>query len=139
MKGNIGREDKRRTKLIMDSRLNGKNKTITRNTWTVSLMRNGTDFVKWTKRKLVEIDRKTIKAMTMNKKLQPVSDVDRLYVSRMEMEGGRGLTGCKMLVKVEENSLGCYVKHHIEILIVAVRISNTVHGENFLQPKKKKK
>ena len=69
----------------------------------------------------------------MNKELHPRSDVDRLYVSRIE--GGRGLIGCKMCVKVEENSLGWYVKHHIEPLIVAVRISNTVPSGNSTQPK----
>ena len=37
----------------------------------------------------------------MNKELHPRSDVDRLHVSRME--GGRGLIGCKMYVKAEEN------------------------------------
>ena len=71
--------------------------------------------------------------MTMNKELHPRSDVDRLYVSRME--GGRGLIGCKMCVKAEENSLGWYVKHHSEPLVVAVRISSTVLSENSTQPK----
>ena len=75
-----------------------------------------------------EIDRKTKKVMTMNKELHSRSDVDRLYVFRME--GGRGLIGRKVCVKLEENSLGWYVKHHIEPLIVAVRISNTVPSEN---------
>ena len=67
----------------------------------------------------------------MNKELCPRSHVHRLYVSRME--GGRGLIGCKMCMKAVENSLGWYVKHHIETLIVAVRISNTVASENFTQ------
>ena len=40
-----------------------------------------------------------------------------------------------MCVKAEENSLGWYVKHHNEPLIVAVRISNTVPSENSAQPK----
>ena len=40
-----------------------------------------------------------------------------------------------MCVKAEENSLKWYVKHHIEPLIVAVRISNTVPSENSTQPK----
>ena len=56
-----------------------------------------------------------------------------LYVSRMEE--GRGLIGCQMCVKAEENSLGWYVKHHIEPLIVAVRINNRVPSENARQPK----
>ena len=41
-----------------------------------------------------------------------------------------------MCVKVEENSLEWFVKHHIEPLIAAVRISNTVPSENATQPKR---
>ena len=40
-----------------------------------------------------------------------------------------------MCVKAEENSFRWYVKHHIEPLIVAVRISNTVPSENSTQPR----
>ena len=120
MKENFQREYLRRTKLIMKSRLNGRNKIIAINTWAVSLMRYGVGIVKWTKSKLDEIDRKTRKILTLN--------VDRLYVCRME--GGRGLIGCKVYVKVEKNNLGWYVKHQIEPLIVAVRISNFVLSEN---------
>ena len=43
-----------------------------------------------------------------------------------------------MSVKAEENSLGWYVKHHIEPFIIAVRISNTVPSENATQPKELK-
>ena len=73
-------------------------------TWAVSLMRYGTETVKWTKSELDELDWKSPKVMTMNKELHPRSDVDRLYVSRNE--GGRGLKRCKMHLKTEENSLG---------------------------------
>ena len=98
-------------------------------------MRYGAGIVKWTKSKLDETDRKTSKVLTLNKELHPRSDVDRFYVSRMEGEGG--LIGCKMCVKAKENSLGWYVKHHIEPLIVAVRIriNNTAPSENSMQPK----
>ena len=99
----------RKVESIMKSRLNGRNKIIATNTWAVPLMRYGAGIVKWTKSELDEIDRKIRKVMTMNKELHPRSDVNRLYVS----------------------SLRWYVKHHIEPLIVAVRISNTVPSENF--------
>ena len=79
----------RRTKLIIKSRLNGRNKIIAINTWAVSLMRYGAGIVKWIKNELDEIDRKTRKILTLNKELHPRNDADRLYVSRME--GGRGL------------------------------------------------
>ena len=44
-----------------------------------------------------------------------------------------------MCVKAEKNSLGCYVKHHTEPLIVAVKISNTLPGKNSTQPREFKK
>ena len=69
----------------------------------------------------------------MNKELHLRSDADRLYVSRMKR--GRGLIGCEMCVKAEENSLGWYVKNHIEPLTIAVGISNTVPSENSTQAK----
>ena len=68
----------------MKSRLNVRNKIIAINAWAVSLMRYGVGIVKWTKNKLDEIDRKPRKVMAVKKKLHPRSDVDRLYVSRME-------------------------------------------------------
>ena len=55
--------------------------------------------------------------------------MDRLYVSRIKRR--RGLIGLKMRV----NSFGWYDKHHIELLIVPVRINNTVPSENSTQAK----
>ena len=92
----------RRIKVIMRSTFNSRNKIIAINTWTVSLMRYGAGIVKWTKSELDKIGRKTRKVMTLNKELHPRSYVNRLYVSRIE--GGRGLIGCKLCVKAEENS-----------------------------------
>ena len=67
----------------MKSRRSCRNNIIAINIWVVSLIRYGAG--------IDEIDRKTRKVMTMNKKLHPRSDVDRLYVSRMK--GGRGFIG----------------------------------------------
>ena len=78
MKENFRREYLWRTKLIMKSRLSGRNKIIAINTWAVSLMRYGAGIVKWTKSEPDEIDRKTRKVMTLNKELHPTSDVNRL-------------------------------------------------------------
>ena len=49
--------------------------------------------MKWTKRELDEINRKTRKVMAMTQELHFRSDVDKLSVSRME--GGKGLTKLK--------------------------------------------
>ena len=55
------------------------------------------------------------------------------------MDRERGVIGCKTCVKAEENSLEWRARRHIESLIVAVRISNTVASENPTEPKKCKK
>ena len=62
--------------------------------------------------------------MTMNKKFHPQSDIDQLYVPWSK--GGRGLIDCKTCVITDENSLGWYVKNHVEPLFVAVKDSNTI-------------
>ena len=100
-------------------------------------MTYGAGIVKWTKSELDEIDRKTRKAMAMNKELHPRSYVDKLHVSRME--GARGLIGCKTCAIAEGNRFGWYVRHHTELLIVTIRISNLVHSENSIQLKRFKK
>ena len=127
MKENFRKEDLTKTKLIMKSTLSGRNKIMTVNAWVVSLMGYGADIMKWTKNELDEIGRMTRKVMTVNKELRPRSDVDRLYVSWTG--GGRGLIGCKMRVKVEENSFGFYFKHHMEPFVVAVRNRETIPGK----------
>ena len=96
--------DFRRTKLILKSKLNGKNNIMVPNTWAVFIMRYGAGIFKWNKNELHEIDRKTRKCMTIIKELHPKNDVAWLYVSRKN--GGRGLTGCENSVKSEEIGLG---------------------------------
>ena len=83
----------RRLKLIMKSKLHGRNKINAINTWTVSLSRYGAGIIGWTKGDPQKMDKKTRKVMAMNKELHPKSDTARLYVSRKK--GGRGLISCK--------------------------------------------
>ena len=49
------------------------------------------------------MDRKVKKVITINKELHSRGDVERLYISRMKRQ--RGLVGCKVCVKAQENSL----------------------------------
>ena len=123
----------RRTKLILKSKLNGRNNIMTRNTWAVSTLRYGAGTCKWNKNELQEMNRKTKEFMTVNKELDPRGDVARLYISRKN--GGRGLIGCKNSVKNEENGLRRYVKNNIEPLLVAIRTSRTVAQEETADPK----
>ena len=48
----------------MKSQFNGKNKIKAANTWAVSLMRYGAGTIKWNKKELQEIDKKSRKIMT---------------------------------------------------------------------------
>ena len=81
MKENFRTEYIRRTKVIMKSRLHGRNKKKALNTWAEYLLRYGVDIIKWTVGEFDAMDRKTRKIMTINKEFHPKSDVDRLYIS----------------------------------------------------------
>ena len=61
MKTEFVREYKRKIRLILISKLNGKNKTKARNSWTVAIIRYGAGVLEWKFDKLKELDRKTRK------------------------------------------------------------------------------
>ena len=92
--------------MILKSKLNGR-KNIMAKTWAVSIMRYGAGILKRNKNELQEMDRSTMKFMTMNKEVHPRIDVAWLYFSRKN--GRRGLIGCGNSIKSEENGLGWYV------------------------------
>ena len=114
MKTEFAREYKRRIRLILISKLNGKNKIRAINSWAVAIMRYGVEVLEWRVNELKEFDRKTRKIFAMRKGLHPKSDVDKLYVSRKE--GGKGLMSCQSTIRSEENNLGRYVKNSNESL-----------------------
>ena len=61
MKTEFVREYKRKIRLILMSKLNGKNKTKAINSWTVAIIRYGAGVLEWKFDKLKELDRKTRK------------------------------------------------------------------------------
>ena len=71
MKDKFRNEYFRRAKLILKSKLNGRNKIMALNTWAVSILRYGAGILKWNKNEPQEMDRKTRKFITMNKELHP--------------------------------------------------------------------
>ena len=119
MKLQFVKEYKRRVRLILKSKLNGKNKIKAINTWAVAVLRYGAGILTWNVEELKELDRKTRKLLTMHKGLHPKSDVDRLYLSRKD--GGRGLMSCEHVIRSEENNLGWYLKHSKEGLLQGVK------------------
>ena len=125
MKTTFQKEYFRRVRLIMKSKLNGRNKIKAINTWAVSLVRYGAGIIMWKKAELESMDRRTRKLMTMNKELHPRGDVARLYVGRKN--GGRGLISCETCVKTEINNLAWYIKHVRGPIVPIVRDLGTIN------------
>ena len=119
MKLQFAKEYKRRVRLILKSKLNGKNKIKVINTRAVAVLRYGTGILKRNVEEIEALDRKARKLLTMHKGLHPKSDVDRRYLSRKD--GGRGLLSCKDVIKSEENDLGWYLKPSNERLMQGVK------------------
>ena len=124
MKEKFSKEYLRRLRLILRSKLNGRNKIMAVNTWAVSVMRYGAGILKWNTDELKSLDRRTRKFMTMHGTLHPKSDIDRVHLRR-EM-GGRGLIICEGYIRMEENSLGWYVRNSVEPLIEGIKAAETI-------------
>ena len=80
MKEKFSREYLRRLRLILRSKLNGRNKIMAVNTWVASVMRYGAGILKWNTDELKSLDRRTSKFMTMYGALHPKNDTDRVYL-----------------------------------------------------------
>ena len=114
-------EYKRRLRLILKSKLNGKNKIQAINTWAVALLRYGAEIINWKVDELKKTDKTMRKTLMMYGALHPKSDIDRLYLKRKH--GGRGLISIEICVKSEENKLGLYVRESNEMLLKGVNKS----------------
>ena len=93
MKNKIQKEYLRRTRKLLETKLNCRNLIKGINTWAVPIVRYSGPFLKWTRDELAQIDQRTRKLITMYKALHPRDDVDRLYVPRKE--GGEDLLASK--------------------------------------------
>ena len=124
MKEKFSREYLRRLRLILRSKLNGRNKIMAVNTWVASVMRYGAGILKWNTDELKSLGRRTRKFMTMHGALHPKNDVDIVYLSR-EMRR-TGLISCEGCIRMEEKNLGWYVRNSVEPLIEGVKVAETV-------------
>ena len=125
MKEKITKEYKPRQRLILKSKLNGRNKVTALNTWAVAIFRYGTGIIQWKASELEDLHRKSRKTMTMYGGLHPKSDVDRLHVKKKE--GSRGLISVEQCITEEENILGFYVANSEENLIRGVSAAETIN------------
>ena len=111
--------------MILKSKLNGRNKVTTINTWAVAIFRYGTGIIQWKASELEDLHRKSRKRMTMYGGLHPKSDVDRLHVKKKE--GSRGLISVEQCITEEENILGFYVANSEENLIIGVSAAEKIN------------
>ena len=125
MKEKITKEYKRRQRLILKSKLNGRNKGPAINTWVVARFRYGAGIIQWKASELKDLERKSRKTMTTYGGLHPKSEVDRLYVKRKK--GGRSSISVEQCVREEENNLGFYVANSKENLIRGVSVAETIN------------
>ena len=119
MKLNVSKEDIRKLRKVLRSKLNGGNLVRGIDTQAVSLLRYLTAFVSWRESKLQAIDRKTRRLFTIYRALHPKSDVDRLYIPRKE--GGRRLISIEDSAELVIKGLEVYVLASKKRLIQAAR------------------
>ena len=120
-------------RLILRSKLNGRNKIMAVNTWAVSVMRYGAGILKWDTDELKSLHRRTRKFMTMNGALHPKSDTDSVSVNR-KLEK-RGLTSCTGCIRMEENNLGWYVRNSVDPSIEGVKAAETIEYNDTVNKK----
>ena len=137
MKNKVTAEYKRRFRLILKSKLNGKNKIQAINTWAVVLLRYGAGIINWKVDELKKMDRTMRKTLTMYGALHPKSDINRLYLKRKY--GRRGLISIKTCVRLEEKYLGFYVRKSNEMLLEGIKKFGIVKTENLMEKEDFKK
>ena len=93
MKEKFSKEYLRRLRLMLSSKLSGRNKIMAINTWAASVMKYSAEILKWKTDGLKSLDRRTRKFMTMHGALYSKSDIGRVYLSRQM--GGKGLISCE--------------------------------------------
>ena len=110
MENKIQKEYLRKTRKLLETKLNSRNLIKGINTWAVPLVRYLGPFLKWTRDELRQMDQRTRKLMTMHKALHPRDNVDRLYVSRKE--GGRELASIEDSTDASIQRLKDYIEKH---------------------------
>ena len=137
MKEKIQKEYLRRTRKLLETKVNGRNLIKGINTWAVPLVRYSGPFLKWTRDEPKQMDQGTRKLMTMHKALHPRDDVDRLYVSRKG--GGRGFASVEESVDASIERLKDYIQKYEGGLITVTRndTDNTMDNRMTITRKQK--
>ena len=118
MKSKVKEVYLRRLKLLLKTRLNGKNLFQAINSWAVAVVRYSAAFVNWTQDEMKQLDRDTRQLLIKYGALHKKSNVMRVYIRRKN--GGRGLIGIEECVGAELRSVHHYLANSQEVLLAAV-------------------
>ena len=133
----IQKEYLRRTRKLLETKLNSRNLIKGINTWAVLIARYSGPFLKWTRDEFKQMDQRTRKLMTRHKALHSRDDVNRRYVSRKE--GGRGLASIEDSVHASIQRHKDDIQKHEGGFITATRndTENTMNNRMIITRKQK--
>ena len=129
MKIKVTAEYKRKLRLILKSKLNGKNWIQAINTLGVVLLRYGATIINWKVDELKKIDKTTRKTLAVYGTLHSKSDIDRLY---LKWKHG-GLISIEMCVRWVENNLGLYGCKSNEMLLKVIKNVGIIKTGNLME------
>jgi len=115
MKDKVRKEYYRRVRLVTRSELNSTNKFQAINALAVPVIAYSYNILNWQIKELEKIDTKTRKLLTQERMHHPISDVDRIYLSRAQ--GGRGLIQIVNSYKTASIGLAKYLEQSDDRLL----------------------
>ena len=81
-KENFQKENFKRVRAVLKSKMNGGNVINGTKIWAVATVQYGAGIINWNKGELDKIDRQTQKLLNMHRGLHPRSSYDRLFLPR---------------------------------------------------------
>ena len=118
MKAKVKETYLERLRLLLKTRLNGRNLFTAINSWAVAVVRYSAAFVAWTQDEMKQLDRETRRLLVKFGALHPKSNILRIYMKREK--GGRGLIGIEECVGGELRSVHHYLTNSQEAMLAAV-------------------
>ena len=107
MKQKLKKELVRRTRLILKTELNSKNRITAINTLAIPVITYSFNIIDWNLSEVKRLDVKIRKMMTTHSMHHPKANIHRLYLSRNS--GGRGLTQLELSYKTSTIGLFRYL------------------------------
>jgi len=119
MKTMVQQEFLKRSKTVLQTQLNSRNKVKGLNMFAIPVIRYSAALLDWSLTELNQLDIKFRKLLSMSGAHHLKGDVDRLYLPRNL--GGRGFLSVLDVVECERRSLSSYLHNTTETLLLSAR------------------